>query len=290
MSCRGHWHEHRLQRPDHAMAWNEIGDGPTVLVVHGSYDSVLYTALGEMLAAQGRHVVLYDQRGAERSPLTERSDQTLHIDRFMEDLDALRAELGAAVDVLGHSWGATLAMLYAARYPRGVRKLILANMGPFTESMRAVYRANTERMTAPGLRSTWKSVNDAYRAARRAGLVPPELDEALIRHWAPVIFHDSDNAERFVELYLASGGWRRHAPDARGLPREAPLDAAGTVTAPTLILYGSNDYEPIMQAYMLQERIAGSRVVMLDECGHMPWWDQGEMFARVVDLFLGRQP
>lgn len=283
----GHWHEHALARPDHAMAWCEIGHGPTVVVLHGSYDSVLYRPLGEMLAGQGLRCVLYDQRGTERSPLAEQTDATLNIERYLEDLDALRVELGLEkLAILGHSWGATLAVLYAGVWPGRVERLVLANMGPFTEAMRAVYRSNTERMTPAALRATWKQVNDAYRAARRAGAVPRELDEALIRHWAPVICHQRASAERFEREYLAAGGWRRHAADARGFAREAPLDAAANVTGPTLILYGSEDYEPIMQGLVLQERIAGSRVVFIDECGHMPWYDQPERFLQVLNAFL----
>ena len=70
-------------------------------------------------------VVYWDQRGAGKSfdPAIDRSSMT--VEQFVSDLgelvDAVRAELGKTkVVFFGHSWGSSLGVLYAARFPEKV--------------------------------------------------------------------------------------------------------------------------------------------------------------------------
>lgn len=288
----GHdWHEHRLPLADHEMAWYDCGAGTAVLLIHGSYDHLLYRPMAELFAHKYR-MVCYDQRGSGGSTLPSRDDRLLHVDKFVADIDALRDHLGLERwAVVGHSWGATLGLLYAGRFPERIERLALIGMGPVDEEMHAVYRANVLRMMHPDARARWPDVHRAYVEAWLSGRgVDPELDEENIRAWAPVMFYGSDSAEAFVGEYLRAGGWRRHGPPASGLARRACLADAHRIAAPVLILYGYQDYEPITQAYLLAERIPGARVCFLNECGHTVWRDQPERLFRAVDSFLtGRE-
>ena len=58
--------------------------------------------------------------------------------------------------------------------------------------------------------------------------------------------------------------------------------------APTLVLYGYQDFEPITQAYLLRERLPQAELVFLNECGHVPWFEQPGEFYRVLGVFLAR--
>ena len=82
------------------------------------------------LASATRRVVAYDQRGVGRTPMP-RIGNSLNLDytldAFVADIEALRIRLGVdRIDVLGHSFGALLAVAYAAKHPGRVRSLILA--------------------------------------------------------------------------------------------------------------------------------------------------------------------
>ena len=74
-----------------------------------------------------RKVVLYDQRGnGKSSPVAPGQSCTLRDQ--IEDLDALRAQIGAErIDLLGHSWGGLLVMAYAARYPQHIQHLLIVD-------------------------------------------------------------------------------------------------------------------------------------------------------------------
>ena len=72
-------------------------------------------------------LLFYDQRGAGRSSLVADS-AALDGLRFAEDLESLRQHFGLTrVTLLGHSWGAAVAALYASRYPDRIARLLIVD-------------------------------------------------------------------------------------------------------------------------------------------------------------------
>jgi pimeloyl-ACP methyl ester carboxylesterase len=60
------------------------------------------------------------------------------------------------------------------------------------------------------------------------------------------------------------------------------------ITARLLVLYGHQDFEPVIQAYLLKQRLPGTRIALLNECGHVPWLDQPEAFYGELLQFLSQ--
>ncbi|MEM0955614.1 MAG: proline iminopeptidase-family hydrolase [Pseudomonadota bacterium] len=111
--------------------WYDVmagGEGVPLLTIHGGPGS---TSCGmQALAAldDDRPVIRYDQLGTGRSGRP--TDQSLwDRDRFVEELSAIRQELGLEkVHLLGHSWGASLAAYYVLETGgQGVQSLILSS-------------------------------------------------------------------------------------------------------------------------------------------------------------------
>jgi pimeloyl-ACP methyl ester carboxylesterase len=74
---------------------------------------------------QQPRLVLLELRGSGSSAVPA-DPATYRCDRMVSDVEELRAHLGLGqLDLLGHSAGGDLALLYAARYPERVSKLIL---------------------------------------------------------------------------------------------------------------------------------------------------------------------
>jgi proline iminopeptidase len=243
--------------------------------------------MAELLAPKYR-CVLYDQRGSGRSRLEVLNKESMHMARFVEDMEVLRNHLGLEkVALLGHSGGCILGLLYSQVFPDRVSHLILVGPGPLNDEMAEYYRANVFRMMDPDVRPRSKEISRAYNEARASGHgVPRHIDEALIRMWVPVMIYSREKALRFVHAYLESGGYRRHARHAQGFKREMQLAAAHRITAPTLVLYGYQDYEPITQAYLIKEKIPQTHIVFLNQCGYMAWIDQPEAFFESIDAFI----
>lgn len=103
------------------------GTATPVLVLHGgpgmpSYYLEPLTGLG-----RDRPVVLYDQLGCGRSDRPE--DASLWtVPRAVAEVAAVRRGLGLErVHILGHSWGAFLALAYAQQHDEGVASLVLSS-------------------------------------------------------------------------------------------------------------------------------------------------------------------
>ena len=104
-----------------AVAWG-AGDSPVLLLhgVHGTVESwdALVQALNGALP-----VVAFDQRGHGESSWPE---DGYDVRTFAEDAAAVALDLGAPLDVLGHGFGAAVALVLAAHHPHVVRRLVLS--------------------------------------------------------------------------------------------------------------------------------------------------------------------
>ncbi len=64
------------------------------------------------------------------SILKQRGDEALSLERVDEDIEAVRIALGVSRLLVGHSWGAMLAVYFAMRYLHCVKRMILLGMDP----------------------------------------------------------------------------------------------------------------------------------------------------------------
>jgi esterase len=105
--------------------YEEHGQGPPILCVHGTGGSALmWGAAIPELARLGR-VIIYDRRGCTRSQRPDPYDKT-SVAEHADDAAALLDALGAApAAVVGRSYGGGVAIDLALRYPERVRGLVL---------------------------------------------------------------------------------------------------------------------------------------------------------------------
>lgn len=286
------WQEHHLLTTDLRLAWYEAGSGPTVIFVNGGPgDTHRYLRPAvEPLAGQMR-CVLYDQRGCGQSHLDNLDEITLHIDRFVDDLEALRLHLGLErLALVGHSWGATLALVYAIAHPEQVDRLALVGMGPINDEMDAVASANLLKPLSAAERDERASlrlqVQRAVAAGDDARVHALRVQEAPLRFRGQ--FASPEALQYFLTAYLMEDPPNRRVHDVvwacytqirGGLRYER-------VTAPALIIYGYQDFEPITQAYVLREYIPQAQICFLNNCGHEPWLERPEPFYGALRTFL----
>ncbi len=116
------------------MYWEACGnsDGRPALVLHGGPGSGCTPGARRLFDPVAYRVVLFDQRGAGRSTprvgaTTDLSANTTHA--LITDIEQLREHLG--IDrwlINGASWGTTLALAYAERFPERVSAMVLASV------------------------------------------------------------------------------------------------------------------------------------------------------------------
>ena len=122
-----------------SLAFRRLGEpGRHWLALHGGPGSGAGPALWQGFDLAAARVLAPDQRGSGASrPAGSLRGQCLAA--LIDDLERLRRSQGlASWGVMGGSWGATLALMYAARHPQAVESLVLR--GSFQGTRREVIR------------------------------------------------------------------------------------------------------------------------------------------------------
>lgn len=266
----------RIAYEDHP-ADDEVSPGRTshpVVLVHGlGYARWGWEPVVERLADHGR-VVAIDNRGIGASDVPEgpytAAQMAGDVLAVLDDADI------ATADVIGISLGGMIAQELAARQPDRVERLVLV-------------------ATTPG----GQAAHPIPEATRRLIAAMPELEpeEALRRAITNALSETAVSARpELVERILAH---RRSNPqDPAGWQAQAAAgttfdigDRVADVTAPTLIVHGTEDavIDP-RNAEVLASLLGDTRVAWLEGAGHLCFWEQPERFVAAVTDFLARVP
>jgi proline iminopeptidase len=117
--------------------YQTIGTGTPILVLHGGPgESHRYSLPHLEPLAETHQLILFDQRGTGQSD-GNLDMRAVSIGQFVEDIDALRAAFGfEGISVMGHSWGAVLALFYAFEHQERLDRLILVAPGHWADRPR----------------------------------------------------------------------------------------------------------------------------------------------------------
>ena len=163
------WQSHQLTTPALDIAWHDQGNGPPGAVcMAGRVTITSSCALAAPLTQQFR-CVLADQRGTGKSHLRPIDAHSLHIDRFLEDIDALRRHLGVDhVTLVGVVVGRSTRHDVQPGVSRAGRSVGDGLAGPIPYEMVAVYLADLVAVTAEE-RQTVVMLLEESRAAFQTG-------------------------------------------------------------------------------------------------------------------------
>ncbi|MFC4502050.1 MULTISPECIES: alpha/beta fold hydrolase [Streptomyces] len=274
---------------DGIQLWTSVsGRGAPLLLCHGGPG--LWDMFGDMaaLVAGSARVVRWDQRGCGRS---ERCEGPWTTTRFVADLDAVRHHHGPGrIALLGHSWGAQLALAYTLAHPERVRALIyVAGTGigpakdwfePFRKNLLGRIGEDPERL------ARWRELTDRperteveerERAELRWSAEFPDRARAPehARRMADPWFGINDECRARLDEEL-SATWRDPAIEA----------ACRRLDVPVLIIDGAHDIRPRSAVDSLEKALPRVRRVVLPEAGHLPWVEDPDGFRAAVSGFL----
>jgi proline iminopeptidase len=218
-------------------------------------------------------VIRWDQRGCGRS---ERSGP-YSMARSALDLDAVRRHCGLArMAVLGHSWGAHLALRYALAHPDRVSSLVYVSGTGLGREWHSHYKRNlAARLGDDHARLMELKERDRTAAEER---------ELAVLQWS-ADFADPDQATGFAERMATP--WfeiNYECNVAMGEDeREAELVAAcRELPVPVLIVDGARDIRPRWAVDSLHQALTSVTRVVLPDAGHVPWLERPEAFRSAV--------
>jgi proline iminopeptidase len=290
-------HESRIPAGKASLYAREIGRGQPFIVLHGGPDfdhGYLLPDLDRL--ADAFRLIYYDQRGRGRSAEHVRpEDVTLASD--VDDLDNVRQHFQLESSaLLGHSWGAVLALEYAIRHPTRVSHLILMNPAPASASDFAVLRkaylqklgADMDRQREIMAGAAYKegdpeAVAARYRLHFKPALKRPEDYEKLMATMKAGFISQGKEGivkARAVEDRLMRDTWEMDGYDL--LPKLRKLNM------PTLVIAGDHDFIPLEISEHLARAIPHARLLTLKDCGHFAYLECGAEVRRAFNDFFRR--
>ncbi len=281
----------------HLLTWGDASLAtparPPLVLLHGWMDVAASFQFMVDALAEDRYVVAADWRGFGLSE-SSGSDSYWFAD-YLGDLDALldHPELGLAaqpVDLLGHSMGGNVVMLYAGVRPERIRRLIsLEGFGmPATVPEQAPrrYRQWLDELKAPQSLRTYDSVDAvAQRLLKNNPRLTPDKAQWLAPHWS----RQADDGQWHI---LGDPAHKRANPVL--YRKEEVLECWKLIAAPVLWVEGDetdvskwwghryprDDFEARLSVVPRLERL------LLTQCGHMLHHDQPQALAARLDDFL----
>ncbi len=243
------------------MKTRQYGQGsPQVVVLHGGP------------GAPGSVGALAQEIGKRHSALEPFQGQG-SVEGQVEELnDQIKASCTEPVTLIGHSWGAWLAYVYAATHPRRVSKLVLVGSGPFDVSYVAQMNATRAQRMPPDQEA---EINRLAGAIFGGGL--PEAEEKACFGQLGGIMTALDSFEAIDKNSHAVDYRPDHfkslMPQAGQLRKSGQLVAYGKdIQCPVLAIHGDYDPHPVDGVRQPLSQVLGDfEMRVIDRCGHEPW-------------------
>ena len=235
-----------------------IGQGPPVLFVHGSVVGAERTWRKQLPLAERWTLILPSRPGFAGSPPLERGDFEAEAPLFAE-------LLGDGAHLVGHSYGAVIALLVAAERPGAVRSLTVSEPGAL-------------RLAAgdPEVDAMIENGNTLYRDPES---IPPEVFLRLFRSGVGSANETPDQ----LPDWLAQGA-RLLKSERPPWEAEIPLDRLARAGFPALVISGG--HSPVFEKVcdVIAKRLGAERAVIPGRGHTIP--STGEPYNRRLERHL----
>jgi len=247
----------------------EAGDPakPTVILLHGLGGSYQNWQFNTAALSQGYHVIALDQVGFGKSdkPMLKYRVGTYvdFLDKFMSELKIEKASF------VGNSLGGWVAAWMAIKYSNRVEKIVLADAAgikPSDVDMKLIYSLNY-------------STRDEVR----------QLVKMVFFNQA--IFGTEAFVEQSMNVRVLAGDAYTINSLIESIKRDEDFlnGRLGEIKKPTLVIWGKQDgLLKLADGEKFHKEIAGSEMVVFDQCGHVPQVEKAADFNKAVVGFLAK--
>jgi len=254
--------EKSIQVGEYTIAYLEGGRGESVLLLHGfGADKDNWNLFSRHLTKR-YHVIVPDLPGFGDSSRIWGDQYT--ITAQVERVQEFAKKIGLSkFHLVGNSMGGLIAGVYAAAYPDEILTLGLLDPAGVPGREPNEFSLELEKGNNPLI---VESVSDYDKLLDFTFFKPPSMPDPLKSYFAEIAVQRKDFYKKvFIE---ATPGNQLEAVMAR-------------IRAKTLILWGNNDRVlSVSSAQILGKGIENSKVVILQDCGHMPMLERAEETAR----------
>ena len=279
---------HKVLIGDARLFVEERGRGYPLLILHGG-PGLDHHMFGDYLDPLGERMrlILVDQRSQGQSDPTP--PETWSIEQMAADVGALAEALGLdRFAVLGHSFGALVALQHAVDFPGEAAQTIVSSGFPSSK-----YLAHVDEQLASfqpeHLREQVSSSWEREKSARTPDEVVELLHDQLPFHFADPLDPRLASYEQRSAGMIPSPDVLRHFANREygGIEVE---DRLGRVVQPVLVLTGARDRVcPLAAAQSMAKGLSGSELTVFPHSGHMTFVEENDAYLDAVAGFLPRQ-
>ena len=299
----------------HSIYYAEYGNalGPAVLVIHGGPGAYSKSYYPNRFDTEKYRVIIFDQRGCGKSEYQDslRENTTQHA---IEDMEAIRVDAGIDQWYLnGGSWGSTLAILYAQKYPERTKGLLISGVW-LARDFDNQWAMHSEGGVAQMMPDLWQHKIDFYK---KHNTTPAQgavvLSDILAREettlslqreiaadfltWESNLFSPSQKVSvldpedmteskiQYTKVFLHFEKNNFFLSDNQILENTEIIK-----DIPTIMVSGRYDVlTPLSQAYLLNKKLNNSKLVITTSSGHAMNAEAYDLLYLAFDTFLTEQ-
>ena len=263
------------------------GKGIPVFVLGGPWFGQSYLRPFHDRLATHFHVIAYDPRGSGRSSALTETE--INLAGHLGDLDGLRRSLSVdKMNLVGHSIGALVSLLYAADHPTEMGSLVLLHAGPpfdrqmqkdlhgaFGAGFTSAERTTMERLaSSSAFKAGDAKTHEEYFKTLYSPFFPDreiltQLDFGFTSTTAQYALHAE---ERLLSQILA----------------QDPVAKLAQIQCPTLVVHAENDLIPEAFSRFLSHSIQRAEYLRLEGLGHFAFLEDPDRFILPNVEFLKR--
>jgi proline iminopeptidase len=287
------------------VAGKPISDRIPTIFLHGGpgYNSYSFATLAGTRLEPHLAMVYLDQRGCGRSERPWTQAYSMYL--LMQDIEALRLRLGVAkISLIGHSFGGTLALEYAARHPEHVSRIVFVDgMADGPASIR-MWRDRLEAWDPTALRRVSSAEKPQPDTAENSECAETKALMSLVNQATGKNGKAFFDHLQFVDQSVRE---RQDAVDAEsGLKNTGELSNAlfstglacyrftqhARLTMPVLVIGGRQDGAIGIETMRdLASKLPHAKFIEYEKSAHFPYLEEPERFTADVTAFLtGTRP
>jgi len=280
-------HAHHVNLGDTRLYVAERGKGYPVIVLHGGpgFDHHVFGDYLDALTDSFR-LILVDQRAQGLSDMCPASTWTL--ERMAADVTDLARALGLTrYAVLGHSYGAFVALQNAVDFPSAAAQTIVSSGLPSAKYLAAVWD-NLAKFEPDYLREQVTRSWEREKSAQTREEVDSLLHDQLpMQFWNPLDPRIAEFEKRTAGGVNSPEVLRYFAnADYGGIEVENRLH---TVTHPVLVLSGRHDRTCVVEGgEAMAKGLPDSQFVVFEQSAHMTYVEENEKYVNTLREFLGK--